>query len=199
MNKAELNAYISEKLTGKMSESDIEKTQNFYSEIVDDRMEDGMSEEEAVAALGDLDAIVKEILLDAPLTNLVKAKLKPRAKMRGWEIALLIIGFPLWFPLLVSIGAVVMSVYLVVWSLIAALFAVVFAFAVGGLAGIVNTVMMFSVGISSVIFMLGASCVLLGLAVLTFYGVKELTKRLIRFTGRFTRAVKSVLINKEDA
>lgn len=36
----------------------------FYEETIEDSMEDGMSEEEAVANLGDMDSIVKDILLE---------------------------------------------------------------------------------------------------------------------------------------
>ena len=120
MNKAEFKSFVSDKLRD-LPASDIEKSLNFYGEIIDDRMEEGMSEEEAVAAIGDIDKLINEILLDTPLANLMKAKLKPRAKMRGWEIALLIIGFPLWFPIAIAFAAVFFSVYIVIWSVILAL------------------------------------------------------------------------------
>ena len=37
--------------------NEVENSIEFYSEIIEDRMENGMSEEEAVASLGDLDRI----------------------------------------------------------------------------------------------------------------------------------------------
>lgn len=54
------NALSARLLTLPMSEST--KTLDFYDEMICDRIEDGMSEEEAVAALGDIDNLAKEIL-----------------------------------------------------------------------------------------------------------------------------------------
>ena len=49
-----------------MPEADKERSVDYYSEMIDDRMEDGLSEEEAVAAIGDLDEIVSQILSESP-------------------------------------------------------------------------------------------------------------------------------------
>ena len=49
-----------------LPEADIQCSLDYYSEMIDDRMEDGLSEEEAVAAIGDLDEIVKQILNETP-------------------------------------------------------------------------------------------------------------------------------------
>lgn len=43
------------------SAEEVQRTVNFYSEAIDDRMEDGMSEEEAVAAMGSIEDIVREL------------------------------------------------------------------------------------------------------------------------------------------
>ncbi len=43
-----------------MSAEDAQKTVTFYSEAIDDRVEDGMSEEDAVESLGNIDDIVRE-------------------------------------------------------------------------------------------------------------------------------------------
>ena len=49
-----------------MPETDKQRSVDYYAEMIDDRMEDGLSEEEAVAAIGDLDEIVKQILNESP-------------------------------------------------------------------------------------------------------------------------------------
>lgn len=41
--------------------AEIQKTVMFYAEAIDDRMEDGMTEEEAVAAMGNIDDILREV------------------------------------------------------------------------------------------------------------------------------------------
>lgn len=92
-----------------------------YREIICDRMEDGMTEQEAVASLGDPALIAQQILNETPLSTLVKARLSPERKLKGWEIALLILGFPLWFPLLIAGAAIIFSLYVTVWSILGSL------------------------------------------------------------------------------
>jgi len=52
-----------------LSEDDINKSIRYYSEMIDDRIEDGISEEEAVAAMGDPEAVIAEILKDTEIVN----------------------------------------------------------------------------------------------------------------------------------
>ena len=63
---------------------------DFYSEMISDQMEEGLSEEEAVAKIGSVEDIVSQILSDIPLSKLVKEKIKPKRKMGAWEIIFLI-------------------------------------------------------------------------------------------------------------
>ena len=51
MNKTEFVNQLSAGLMG-LSQEDIKRSVDFYTEMIDDRIEDGMPEEEAVAALG---------------------------------------------------------------------------------------------------------------------------------------------------
>ncbi len=60
--------------------------------MIDDRMEEGLSEDEAVSAVGFVDEIVAQIVADIPLTKLVKEKTKLKKRLRAWEIVLLVLG-----------------------------------------------------------------------------------------------------------
>ena len=73
--------------------------------MIDDRMEDGISEEEAVEGIGTVDQIYEQIMSDMPLVKLVKEKVKPKRKLKAWEIVLLTLGSPVWIPL----GATIFS------------------------------------------------------------------------------------------
>ena len=97
MNKEQFLIELASALAG-LPEEDIERSLEFYSEMIDDRIEDGLSEEEAVAALGSIDEIRAQIIKDTPLSRIVRECVKPTHKPGGFEIALLIIGFPIWFP-----------------------------------------------------------------------------------------------------
>ncbi len=48
-----------------LSEEDIGKSIRYYSEMIDDRIEDGIPEEEAVAAMGNPESVIAEILSEA--------------------------------------------------------------------------------------------------------------------------------------
>ncbi len=56
--------------TGKISSSETEKICDFFTEMIADRVEDGLSEEEAVNSLGDFDEIIKNVLEDMETTRL---------------------------------------------------------------------------------------------------------------------------------
>ena len=62
MTKIEFLLALSERLSGLPKEEKLERL-NFYSEMIEDRIEEGLSEEEAVAAVGTIDEL---IALDHP-------------------------------------------------------------------------------------------------------------------------------------
>ncbi len=194
MNKAEFRNSFTERLH-MLPHGEVEKSLLFYTEIIDDRVEDGMSEEDAVAALGDLNEIVHEIMLTVPLPSLVKEKMKPKHKLRTWEIVLIIIGFPLWFPLLIAFFAVVFSVYVAVWAVIISLYAAVLSLALSGIAGFLGSFLVFSNNIASSILLIASAAICFGLGALGFVGVSNLSILLIGFSKWFLRSIKSLFIS----
>ena len=94
MNKTEFLGIIKDGISG-LPQADIDERLAFYSEMIDDRIEDGLNEEEAVAAVGGPEEIIGQITADYPLNRLVKEKLKPGRSMKAWEIVLIVLGFPL--------------------------------------------------------------------------------------------------------
>ena len=120
MNRQEFLETLAAQL-GPLAEAERERSLAFYAEMIDDRVESGASEEEAVASLGPVEEIAAEILASAPVAMTVRTK--KRYKLRGWQIALLIIGSPLWLPLLAAAAVVALALLLVLWALIAALWA----------------------------------------------------------------------------
>ena len=80
MNKEQFLSELSRRLDG-LNGNDLYRTLEYYAEMIDDRMEEGMSEEAAVAALGDAEAIAREIMQDAPARE--SAKREERGES-GW-------------------------------------------------------------------------------------------------------------------
>ena len=154
MNKERFLIELASALAG-LPEDDVEKSLEYYSEMIDDRIEEGLTEEAAVAAVGAIDEIRTQIIKDTPLPKLIKEKVKRKRSLNGLEITLLIVGFPIWFPLLAAAASVVFSVYVTLWSLIIVLFAVEISFAACAFAGIVAAPWFFSLGnIPSALFLL---------------------------------------------
>ena len=67
MKKNEFLAELRGRLAG-LSEADLNRSLDYYAEMIDDRMEDGLSEDEAVNAVGTPAVIAEDILKEMPLT-----------------------------------------------------------------------------------------------------------------------------------
>lgn len=199
MNKQEFLAQLGNGLSG-LSQDDIEERLTFYSEMIDDRIEEGVSEDEAVREMGSVKAVAAQILADTPLTKLVKEKVKPSRTLRTWEIVLLVLGSPIWFSLLIAAAAVVFSVYVVIWSVVVALWSVEVSFAACSLGGIAAAVM-FAVQANGVtgLAMLGVGLFLAGLFIFFFFGCRAATKGMLLLTKKVAQGIKRMLVRKEGA
>lgn len=195
MNKQEFLAQLRKGLSG-MSQDDIEERLIFYSEMIDDRMEEGLSEIEAVSAIGTVNDVVSQILKETPLTKLVKEKIKPNRSLRLWEIVLLILGF----PLLVAAFSVILATYIVVWSVVVSLWATEVSFWAGALGGVISAAV-FTIrgnGLTGLV-MLSAGLCCAGLSIFLFFGCKAATKGILWLTKKAALWVKSLFVGKEAA
>lgn len=121
MNKEQFLSAIKMKISG-LPQSDIEKSLEYYAEIIDDYTEDGLNEEQAVETLGSVDEIVAQILTDIPLPRLVHEKVRPSRALRAWEILLLILGSPLWLPMVLTVILLFLCAYALLWSVVVMLY-----------------------------------------------------------------------------
>lgn len=106
----------------------VEETKAFYAEAIADRMEDGMSEEEAVAAMGTPGEVAEATLDDLPAVPRAIARTRRRSTALLWVLT--IVGSPVWVPLLAAFAAVAVTVYICIWVL--ALCVWIVAAALGG-------------------------------------------------------------------
>ena len=136
MTKSEFLWQLRNGLQG-LPRDDIEERVNFYSEMIDDRMEEGLSEAEAVSDIGDVNTVVAQILEETPLAKIVKEKVKPSRAIKVWEIVFLVLGSPIWLSLLIAAFSVFLAVYIVIWSVVVALWTIEVSFVACSLGGIV--------------------------------------------------------------
>ena len=181
-----------------LSETDRRASLDYYSEILDDLVEGGMTETDAVASLGSVDAIAEEILMDIPLPKLVKAKMKGKKPLSGLEITLLIVGFPIWLPILISVFAVIFAVYISLWAVVISLYATDLALAASAPASLLCAVLLFIAGQpSAALLFLGAALVLAGLAILLLFGCNATAKGLWKLCRLTLRGIKACFIRKK--
>ncbi|MBQ2511897.1 MAG: DUF1700 domain-containing protein [Clostridia bacterium] len=199
MNKQEFLRGLRTALSG-LPQDDIEERVTFYGEMIDDRIEEGMSEDEAVAGIGTVDEVRAQTIAEIPLQKLVKEKVRPKRALRGWEVVLIVLGFPVWFPLLVAAAAVVLSFYIAAWALIISLWAVEISLWVSVLGAVAVSAVFFAQGNSIPAFMmLGVASVAAGLSVFMFFGCAALSGGIIKLTKKAGVGVKSMFIGKENS
>ncbi|MEM1484375.1 DUF1700 domain-containing protein [Oscillospiraceae bacterium PP1C4] len=196
MNKFEFILMLESKLKA-LPQSEIDKSISYFSEIIDDRVEDGMNEEEAVASLENVDDIVEKIMLDISLPVLMKARIKENGSLSPLNIVLLVLGFPIWFPLLMAAFAVSLAFYVSVWAIIISLYAVILSLVIAGIVGLVSFPVCILRDIPSGVFALGCSLLSTGIAILLFHPIAALSKLLIRLTEWALRKIKILFIRKE--
>lgn len=196
MCKQAFLAELEARLSG-LPQDDIAERLTFYSEMIDDRMEEGLSEEEAVAGIGTVDDIVSQIVAETPFARIVKEKVTPKRALQRWEIVLLALGSPLWIVIAATVLVGILTVYGVVWVFIACLWVIEASLAIGSLAGIVSAVVGGSIIVR--IAMLGAGACFAGLTILWFFACKRASQSILRLTKKMTLGIKSVFIGKEDA
>ena len=198
MNKEVFLDELRKKLSG-LPQSDIEERISFYSEMIDDRVEDGMTEEEAIAQIGSVDQVVATIMSEIPLSKLVKQKVNKKKEMPVWAIVLLVLGFPVWFPLIISLLSVVFSLYLTVWIVVITFYAVDLSFAIASIACLVAIFIALVRGEFLIAVAALGSCLILGaLAVLLFFGCNYMVKGVVYVTQKMLLGIKSLFIGKEN-
>lgn len=195
MRKQEFLARLDKELSG-LPQKDKEERLAFYGEMIDDRMEEGLPEEEAVAGIGSVEEIVYQMTGERPPVE----KTQPKKEIDRWALALLIIGAPVWFPLGISVVSVVFSVYISWWVVIISLWAVfgsVIAAAVGAL--ITGIVFLCTGQTMPGVAMLAGSMICVGLSIFAFFGCKAVTKGTAWLTKKLVQMIKNWFVGKENA
>ena len=199
MNKSEFIFELESKLSGLPLE-EVEERIGFYIEMIEDRMEDGLSEKEAILAVGSVDGIAEQILADIPLVKIAKERMKPKRRLSVLEKVLLALGSPIWLSLAVAAIAVVVSLYVSLWAVIISLWAVFGSLCACAICGIVMGVVYICLRNDFLgLALIGAGAVLAGLAIFMFYGCKATTKGLLWLTKKTVLGIKKGFMKKEEA
>ena len=164
MNKLEFLTRLREGLQS-IPEEDRRRTVGYYREMIDDRMEDGLSEEAAVEAGGDGEEIILQGLAETPqVPDVVEGPVQeePEAKQtdKGRTVLLAATAI-LWIPLLIGFFAVLVGL----WAVVVALYAVVVALGAAALGCIVTGFLVIASPFGMMVSF-GAAMVCVGFAIL---------------------------------
>lgn len=199
MSKQEFLAKMRKALSG-LPKDDIEERIEFYSEMIEDRIEEGLSEEEAIAAVGTVEEIAGQVIADTPFVKIAKERMRTKRRLSVLEIVLLIIGSPIWLSLGIAVVAVVFSLYIALWSVIISLWSVFASLATCSFGGVAACVVLSIEGWGMTgVAMLAAGMVCGGLSIFMFLGCKAATKGIVILTKKIAIWIKNCFMRKEEA
>ena len=193
MKKKEFLDALSRRLSG-LPRREREERVNFYREMIDDRIEEGIPEEEAVAGVGTVDGIVSQIMADRPAV--VSDPPKKSGGGRVGLILLLLLGFPVWFPIVLSLFITVVSL---VFSLFVTLWAIEISLMAGAVGGVGSFFVLLATGqAATAAFTLGGALVCGGLSIFLLFGAIAATRALWRGIGAICRWIAGLFKRKEN-
>ena len=260
MKKQQFLAELWKRLSD-VPKEDVERSLDYYSEMIDDRVEAGMSEEEAVADIGSVEEAAKQIIAEAPkhkaaagrsaaaqqtgagrgytagtdayysaprdnvgsmgytgssakhsavyheayeeaMAEHLNGGAAPRKNSSGGmsagKVVALILLFPIWFPLVITLGALLFAAFVTIWALTISFFAVAGAFVASGVAGVLTLIFyVFSGQVAAGFFHLGAGLLLAGIGILMFMIAGGIVKATARGSRGILRAVTGIFRRRE--
>lgn len=203
MTKSEFLIILRKKLIS-IPEQDRRKTIQYYSEMIDDRIEEGFSEEDAVEQIGSVYELASQIMSDYKEQS-SDGRSDPNFTQQKKSVnlvvvILLILGFPLWFSLLLTVFAVLVSLFITLWSVIIAFWSVFVSFIACAFSGVIVGVVFNILGnVFPGTAMIGAALILAGLSVFSFYGCKALTKGAAFLTKQVAVLIKKVFLKRRPS
>ncbi|WOO86914.1 DUF1700 domain-containing protein [Mollicutes bacterium LVI A0039] len=184
-----------------LPQSEITKVINYYEESIEDRLEDEMSDDDIVNSFGPIDQIVATIEEEISLGTIVKDKVSQKASGKKINYVLLalvlILGFPIWFTLMMLMLAVLITVYALLWTIpvmVVAIYAALLVTAVVSAGAVVYSLT--SVSIFTTMGLMGLSLVSSGIAIVLFKPLIWAGKKWIQINLWPFKKIKQILIRK---
>lgn len=163
---------------------------SFYEEAIDDRIEEGMSEEDAVSAMGPVGITAEMILEELPAVPRVVAKTKRKSPVLLWVLA--IAGAPVLLPLAAAFLLVAVAVYLCIWIVAACIWAVAAALVLALPLGMYMAWCGFVTGLPAfAVAQAGMGLVLCGIGLLVFSLAFSASRGLATLSQKWVRKAMS--------
>ena len=198
MTKDEFIDQLRKNLSG-LPKEEIDDRISFYEEMIDDKIQDGYKEEDVIADLGSPDKVAREIIGDVPLRKIIKERVTPKRSLKAWEIVLIILGLPIWFPLVLAILIIFLSGFIVIWSLMLSIVVIDISFVTAGGGAIgVGFMTFFNNSKSFGAFEFGIGIFAIGLGLLLVFFTKSIITALVKVTKKMLVGTKNLVVGKGE-
>lgn len=183
--------------------SERQSTIDFYAEQIDDRIDDGMSEEEAVASLEHPKDIANNLLSlrDEQSLEFYVPQHEPQ-KTSNSNIALIVIVLILtcwiWIPLLLGILFVIAGIYATLFALVVSGLVLGVSCVLGGLAALASAATLIPSSLLAAISHLGLALGLIGLSILSFLAAYYISKFTIWMSVELAHTIKHYFEKRKD-
>lgn len=175
-----------------LPDAERERQLAYYEEMIDDRVEEGMSESEAIAALGPVDQLTQRVLRQTPPQRRADRVRRSGIPTAVW-VLLAVLLLPLWLPLLGLAGALVLGSFALLFGLIVAAAGLVAGLGVGGVGAMIWALVSWDLSGMSVVFAIGAGLIAVGAALLLALPAAYLIKALWRGIKAWGRKLAALL------
>lgn len=196
MKKQEFITMLHYKLSS-LPEGDVLERLGFITEMIDDRIEEGYTEEDAIRALGPIDDLAARIISEANgAPKAVKPTEAAKKKNTALVITLIAIGSPLWISLGAAALSLVVAAYAVIWSIAGSLWAVFGALAGAGAGGIIVGCALTFSNPAGGLAILGCALFSLGISLPAFYGCLYSTKGAAWLSKQIAIGIKNIFAKR---
>lgn len=111
--------------------------------------------------------------------------MKPKRALKALEIILLVLGFPLWFPVLIVFLVFILVCMISLWSVVITLWAVEGGLIVGAFNGVISALgLLFEGEYLNALAHLGLGALSAGLAIFLFFGCWAANKYTFKLTQK---------------
>ena len=168
-----------------LNKDERDKFISYYEEIIEDYKESGLTEQEVINKIGSPQSIANNILSEQDTISINM----PSFNSKILNIILLVLGFPLWGSLLLTVVLLILSAYIVIWCVPFTTGVSAIAFFVAALVSIIGSPFMMSDTLAVGVVQLGLGISSVGISILLGLITIYLSKHFIAITKKLTYKV----------
>ncbi len=176
----------------KMDSAEKNKFIVYYEEMINDYIENGLTEEDAIHKIGTPEKIADDLLNNY---NSIKFEF-PSGGSKILNMIFIVIGFPLWGSFLLAFLLLVFSAYVVIWCVPFVAGAGCVGFLASSIVGVIGTPFVLAKNLPLGLIQLGTSIASIGISFLLGALAVLLTKKFIVISRNFTVKLVSLFKKK---